>query len=204
MGKECSQLFSVPIISDVEEMEELWVDASPAGPWGEHEEDKEGHLTGVDEMRREEWEQGHRVLRSSRNQKVGRGAGSFIKARERGLVHGPVGAAGDGRGWGCWLWPREGQMGNDMMRLPFLGLGACCPYQVSLAHNILHVGTESSRGGGWCRKLMEDVTNHKIYDKSILSSDHANNLECVFYNNTVSAERQSSAKNHLKHPVIQL
>lgn len=39
--------------------------------------------TGVDEMGREEWEQGHGVLRSSRNQKVGRGAGSFIKARER-------------------------------------------------------------------------------------------------------------------------
>lgn len=30
MGKECSQLFSVLIISDVEEMEGLWVNASPA------------------------------------------------------------------------------------------------------------------------------------------------------------------------------
>lgn len=26
---------------------------------------------------------------------------------------------------------------------------------------------------------MEDVTNHKIYDKSTLSSEHANNLERV-------------------------
>lgn len=103
MGKECSQLFSVPIISNVEEMEELWVDASPAGPWGEQEGDKEGHSEedGVDGMGREEWEQGHGVLRSSRNQKVGRGAGSFIKARGRGLIHGPGGAAGDGCGWGC-------------------------------------------------------------------------------------------------------
>ena len=37
MGKECSQLFSVLIISDVEEMEGLWVNASPAelSPGGE-------------------------------------------------------------------------------------------------------------------------------------------------------------------------
>lgn len=27
---------------------------------------------------------------------------------------------------------------------------------------------------------MEDVTNHKISDKSIVSSNHANNLECIF------------------------
>lgn len=45
MGKECSQLFSVPIISDVEEMEGRWVDASPAGPRGEmqgEEEEEQG------------------------------------------------------------------------------------------------------------------------------------------------------------------
>lgn len=35
MGKECSQVFSVLIISDVEEMEGLWVDASTAEPWGD-------------------------------------------------------------------------------------------------------------------------------------------------------------------------
>ena len=46
MGKECSQLFSVLIISDVEEMEGLWVDASPPAPWGDEEE--------------EEWEGGDR------------------------------------------------------------------------------------------------------------------------------------------------
>lgn len=34
MRKECSQLFSVLIISDVEEMVGLWVDASPAESWG--------------------------------------------------------------------------------------------------------------------------------------------------------------------------
>lgn len=34
MGKECSQPFSVPIVSDVEEMEELWVVASLHWPWG--------------------------------------------------------------------------------------------------------------------------------------------------------------------------
>lgn len=32
MGKECSQLFSVLIISDVKEMEGLWVHANPAAP----------------------------------------------------------------------------------------------------------------------------------------------------------------------------
>lgn len=42
MGKECSQLLSVLIISDVEEMEGLWADASPAEPWGEEEEEEEG------------------------------------------------------------------------------------------------------------------------------------------------------------------
>lgn len=105
----------------------------------------------------------------------------------RGLIPGP-GKAEDGCGGSRWLWSREGQMVNDMTGLLFFlsGLGTCCPYQVSLAHNILP-REESSRGRGWCRKLMEDVTNHKIYDKSILSTDHANNLECVFYNNTVCA-----------------
>lgn len=34
---------------------------------------------------------------------------------------------------------------------------------------------------------MEDMTNHKIYDKSIVSSNHANNFECVFSNDTVCA-----------------
>lgn len=42
MGKECSQLSSVLIISDVEVIEGLWVDASPAEPRGEEEEEKEG------------------------------------------------------------------------------------------------------------------------------------------------------------------
>lgn len=58
-------------------------------------------------------------------------------------------------------------MVNDMTGLSFffclflLGSGTCCPYQVSLAHNILPKEKESSRGRGWCRKLMEDVTNHR-------------------------------------------
>lgn len=77
-------------------------------------------------------------------------------------------------------------MVNDTTGL-FLGLGTYCPYQVSLAHNILPREKESSRWSGRCRKLMEDMMNHKVYDKSIVSSNHANNLECVFYNDTVSA-----------------
>lgn len=46
MGKECSQPFSVPIISDVEEMEKLWVVASPRRPRG----GGLGQLGGVDKM----------------------------------------------------------------------------------------------------------------------------------------------------------
>lgn len=56
----------------------------------------------------------------------------------RGLISGQE----DGCGGGRWLWPREGQMVNDMTGFFFfffslLGSGTCCPYQVSLAHNIL-------------------------------------------------------------------
>lgn len=46
---------------------------------------------------------------------------------------------------------------------------------------------ESSRGRSWCRKRMEDVTNHEIYDKTLVSTNHANNLECVSDHDTVSA-----------------
>ena len=42
MGKECSQLFLVLIISDVEEMEGLWVDASLVALQGEKKEEEEG------------------------------------------------------------------------------------------------------------------------------------------------------------------
>ena len=79
-------------------------------------------------------------------------------------------------------------MVNDMTEEFFLGLGTCCPYQVSLAHNILPREKENSRG--WCRKLMEDVTNHKFYDKSIVSSNHANNLECFFFIMVLSVQHE--------------
>lgn len=101
MGKECSQLFSVLIISDVEEMEGLWVNASPAelspgerrgeeaGQEGAEQREKKGWMRG--EKRRGRWGQyawrrrkkgregwdGNEatgVPRTSRDQKVGRGA----------------------------------------------------------------------------------------------------------------------------------
>lgn len=56
MGKECSQLFFVLIISDVEEMEGLWVDASATAPQGEEEgeggEGKQGERV-VDDRERQ-------------------------------------------------------------------------------------------------------------------------------------------------------
>lgn len=154
---------------------------------------------------REERERGHRGAEDLQGWKVGRGS-RVIHQDQWEAWSLALGKAEGGCGGGRWLLSREGQMVNDMTGLLFFlsGLGTCCPYQVSLAHNILPRKKESSRGRGWCRKLMEDVTNHKIYDKSILSTDHANNLECVFYNNTVSAAWRPRAKNHLKHAVIQL
>lgn len=88
MGKECSQLFSVLIISDVEEMEGLWVDASPAEPWGAEEEagvGRRGRARGKgvegdgDSKHKGRGEEGGRIgngatSSTSREQKVGRGA----------------------------------------------------------------------------------------------------------------------------------
>lgn len=85
MGKECSQLFSVPIISDVEEMEGLWVDASPAGPRGRQREEEQGWGVGARgkgrwgqqayEEESEEREQGHRGAEDLQGWKVEGGAG---------------------------------------------------------------------------------------------------------------------------------
>lgn len=53
MGKECSQLVSVLIISHVEEMEAVWEDASPVVPSGSRQEGgKELGKKGGDEMER--------------------------------------------------------------------------------------------------------------------------------------------------------
>lgn len=85
----------------------------------------------------------------------------------RGLIPAPRKA----RGWirrGSLVVDQRGTDGKRHDRTFFfffclflLGSGTCCPYQVSLAHNILPKEKESSRGRGWCRKLMEDVTNHR-------------------------------------------
>lgn len=97
----------------------------------------------------------------------------------RGLISGQE----DGCGGGRWLWPREGQMVNDMTGFFFFFPLSSARGHAALIKSALPITScperKSSRGRGWCTKLMEDVTNHKIYDKSILSSNHANNLECV-------------------------
>lgn len=113
--------------------------------------------------------------RTSRDQKVGRGAAKFIKTSERKRMDVEGGRGGIGSGPEKDRWYITWQ---DFFFL--LGSGTCCPYRVSLAHNILPRERERWKRRGWCRKLMEDVTNHKISDKSIVSSNHANNLECIF------------------------
>lgn len=81
MRKECSQLFSVLIISNVEEMVGLWVNASPAAPWGGGRRDGCWWTGGsiargkrVDEKELREIGRRERELRTSRDLKVGRGA----------------------------------------------------------------------------------------------------------------------------------
>ena len=88
------------------------------------------------------------VLRTSRDQKVGRGAVWFIKTSERPDL------------WaGGWMWRGSlvvAQRGTDgkwhdrifsfFFFFSFLGSGTCCPYQVSLAHNILPGEKELKRG----------------------------------------------------------
>ena len=120
------------------------------------------------------------MLKTSRDWNVGEGAVWFIVTNEkphpwpldgqRKDVRGSLVVAIRGRCEMTW---------EDFFLLLFLGLETLSPYQVSLAHNILPWENECLRGRGWCKKLMEDVTNHKIYDKSMVWSNHANNFECV-------------------------
>lgn len=65
-------------------------------------------------------------------------------------------------------------MVNDM-------LWTCCPYHVSFSHNILPRNRELKSERLVPEKRMEDVTNHKMHDKNIVSNNHAKNLECVFF-----------------------
>lgn len=136
------------------------------------------------------------VPRTSRDQKVGRGAVWFIKTSERPDL------------WaGGWMWrgslvvAQRGTDGkwHDRIFFFFFPLSSARGH-AALIKSALPITScperKSSRGRGWCTKLMEDVTNHKIYDKSILSSNHANNLECVcvffFNNNTVCSSKTQS------------
>lgn len=168
MGKECSRLLFVLIISDVEEMEGLWVDASATAPQGEEggEGKREEKVDDDREERRGSWgtvSMGMR-RRGSSGPSGTRGSEEELEKADHG---------GSRRSSSV-----EEQMLHDATQLLccfiIIMLRALCPYQAR--PNILT--TQSRPEEVVQRKLMEDVTNHTISDQTIVNCCHDNNLEC--------------------------